>query len=529
MEPRGCLARWDEAGGRMEVQLGTQSPTRARDDIANVLGLNASQVRVLTGDVGGAFGAKASVYPEDLIVALAAHHLKASIRWTATRNEEFGSATQGRASRISGSLSLDQDNRMSLIEAELDFDLGAWLAFSAVVPLRNAARILPGPYDLRDVRVRGVARRSPRSPVNIYRGAGRPEATLLMETLIEMAARARGIDPVELRRRNLLGPEQLPYRTPAGEVLDSGDYPGLLELARTRFDYAGERAAQLARRRAGERVGIGTAFYVEPCGQGWEWARVTLHENGRFTVASGSPAQGQGHRTTWARIAAMALGCAPESIDVVIGDTDVCPQGIGALASRSTAIGGSAILKACEDLLRQRKAGGSLPISAECRFESSEAWSAGCIMTRVRIDSDTGELTVEKLCWADDAGRIIEPVLARGQLVGGAAQGLGQALMECIRHDNDGQLLTGSFMDYAMPRAADMPPITIESMASPSPNNPLGAKGVGEAGCIGIPAAIMNAVRDALADLGEIELDFPLAAEQLWRAIHFTRIGHPTC
>ena len=529
MEPRGCLASWNEASGRIEVQLGTQSPTRARDDIASVLGLDPSQVRVLTGDVGGAFGAKASVYPEDLIIALAARHLKASIRWTATRNEEFGSATQGRASRISGSLSLDQDSRMSLIQAELDFDLGAWLAFSAVVPLRNAARILPGPYGLRNVDVRGTARRSPRAPVNIYRGAGRPEATLLMETLLEMAARAHRIDPIELRRRNLLGPEQLPYRTASGEVLDSGDYPALLEMACARFDYAGERAAQHTRRRTGERVGIGTAFYVEPCGQGLEWARITLHENGRYTVGSGSPAQGQGHRTTWTRIAAAALGCAPESIDVVIGDTDACPQGIGTLASRSTAIGGSAILKACEDILRQREAGASLPIHAECRFESSEAWSAGCIMSRVRIDSDTGELTVEKLCWADDAGRIIEPVLAHGQLMGGAAQGLGQALMECVRHDTDGQLLTGSFMDYAIPRAADMPPISIDSMASPSPNNPLGAKGVGEAGCIGVPAAIMNAVRDALADLGEVELDFPLDAEQLWRIIHFTRTGQPTC
>jgi carbon-monoxide dehydrogenase large subunit len=276
-------------------------------------------------------------------------------------------------------------------------------------------------------------------------------------------------------------------------------------------------------------VGIGTACYVEPCGQGWEWARVTQHKEGHYTVASGSPAQGQGHLTTWARIAATALDCPVESVEVVIGDTDACPHGIGTLASRSTAIGGSAIFEACKTLRAKREAGASLPLSVEHRFESSEAWSAGCIITRVRIDSDTGELTIEKLCWADDAGRIIEPTLARGQLIGGAAQGLGQALMERILHDESNQLLTGSFMDYAIPRAADLPRIEIDSIETPSPNNPLGAKGVGEAGCIGVPAAVMNAVRDALSDLGEIDLDFPLDAEQLWRIIHFKQTGTPRC
>jgi carbon-monoxide dehydrogenase large subunit len=520
MEPRACLARWDPQDERLDIWLGTQSPARARDDIAATLGLERSRVRVIAPDVGGAFGAKASVYPEDLILALAARRLGAALRWTSTRSEEFAAATQGRGSRIAGELTFDTNGRFRSVSAHVHFDLGAWMPFSSVVPMRNAARILPGPYQVKQIHVQGEARPSPQAAVNIYRGAGRPEATLLMETLVEAAARALKIDPIAVRRTNLLNPDRFPAATPTGETLDSGDYPRLLDLACARFDYERERREQQSRRERGERVGIGAAFYVEPCGQGWEWARVTAHAGGTFTVASGSPAQGQGHLTTWAAIAAEALGCAPEAIEVVIGDTAQCPQGIGSLASRSTAIGGSAIVKACRELLEQRASGRPLPMTVEHRFDSQEAWSAGCILARVVIDRDTGDLKVEKLSWADDAGRIIQPELARGQLLGGAAQGLGQALMEQIHYDAEGQLLTGSLMDYAIPRAADMPPIDIASIATPSPNNPLGAKGVGEAGCIGVPAAVMNAVRDALSDLGEVQLGFPLNAEQIWRLIH---------
>jgi carbon-monoxide dehydrogenase large subunit len=441
------------------------------------------------------------------------------VGWTAHRSEEFASAAHGRGADIRGTLQIEPSGTIERLEAELDFDLGAWLPFSAVVPLRNAARILPGPYALPHTRVRGQGRLTPRAPVNIYRGAGRPEAALLMETLIEAAARRLGRDPIELRRAHLVKPGQMPWQTSSGERLDSGDYPALLDLACRLFDYEKERQTQKQRRARGERVGIGTAFYVEPCGQGWEWARITQHPEGRYTLASGSPAQGQGHQTTWARIAADVLNCAPDSIDVFLGDTDACPSGIGTLASRSTAIGGSAIVEACRALMRRRDAGEALPLTAEHRFESVESWSAGCVIARARVCPETGAPTVEKIAWSDDAGRIIDPVLARGQLLGGAAQGLGQALLEAIHYDGDQQLLTGSFMDYALPRAGDLPEILIESMCSPSPNNPLGAKGVGEAGCIGIPAAIMNAVRDALADLGEVDLEFPLRAEQIWRVL----------
>jgi carbon-monoxide dehydrogenase large subunit len=350
-----------------------------------------------------------------------------------------------------------------------------------------------------------------------------------METLVDAAARKLGMDPVELRHLNLVREEQMPWQTPSGETLDSGNYPKLLEMACEAFGYQEQRSLQASRLAAGQCVGIGVAFYVEPCGQGWESARVTLHTNDHnghcdhVTVSSGSPAQGQGHLTSFARIAAQALGCPIEKVTVIVGDTDKCPPGIGTLASRSTAIGGSAIVEACREVLKRQKAGQPLPLTAECRFESNEAWSAGCVIARVSIDLDTGEPCVEKMSWADDAGNIIDPVLAHGQLIGGAAQGLGQALMEAIHYDSSGQLLTGSFMDYAIPRATDMPEINVVSQVTPSPNNLLGAKGVGEAGCIGVPAAIMNAVRDALSsvsDPDEFELSFPLTAEKIWLALN---------
>jgi len=519
MEPRACVAQWRPDHQQMTVWLGTQTPSRAQADIAAALGLDTARVRVISPDVGGAFGSKASVGPEDLLVALAACRLQGAVRWVSSRSEDFLAGMHGRGARLQGTLALDAEGRFLGLSARLSFTLGAWLPFSAVVPLRNAARILPGPYRVPHLDVQGQACRSHAAPVNIYRGAGRPEAALLMETLVDEAARATGIDPVELRRRNLIPASAMPYRTPTGETLDSGDYLLALERACERFGYAAERAQQQARRDAGALLGIGVALYIEPCGQGWESARVTLHPDGQATVASGAPAQGQGHASTWALIAAEALGCAAEQVTVVLGDTARCPPGTGALASRSTAIGGSAIVQACREARSRQQAGEALPLTVDTRYTAAETWSYGCVIARVAIDCDTGHLQVERLVWVDDAGRILHPLLAHGQLVGGAAQGLGQALMEQMVYDPSGQLVTGSLMDYAVPRAADMPPIEITSLHTPSPNNLLGAKGVGEAGCIGVPAALMNAARDALQPLGAPALQLPLTAEQLWRAL----------
>ncbi len=523
MEPRGMVARWDVAEGsalpRLTVHLGSQSPSRAQADIAAALGWEPERVRVMTGHVGGAFGAKSSVSPEDLAIALAACRLGASVRWISSRSDEFTAGMHGRGARLGGRLRVTPEGELQSLSADLRYTVGAWLPFSAVVPLRNAARILPGPYRVNHLDVRGHATLAHTAPVTIYRGAGRPEAALLMEALVEKAARALKMDPVELRRRNVIPASVMPYATPTGEVYDSGDYLRALERACERFGYEAQRQSQAARRARGEVVGIGASLYVEPCGQGWESARVDWHADGSITVATGSPAQGQGHATTYARIAAEALGLDADQVAVVYGDTRLCPPGTGALASRSTAIGGSAIVQACRNLLARRAAGERLPLRVEERFTAAEAWSYGCVMARLSVDRDTGRPTVEQITWVDDAGRIVEPTLAHGQLVGGLVQGLGQAMLERLVYDNGGQLLTGSLMDYAAARADDVPPIDIESLATPSPHNLLGAKGVGEAGCIGVPAALMNAARDALAPLGECELQFPLTSEQFWRAL----------
>lgn len=520
LEPRAAAMRWDEAAGCLEAWLPTQTPSRARADIARTLGLDAVRVRVVAPDVGGAFGAKSSLGPEELVLAWAARAHRCAIKWTATRSEEFTAGVHGRGARLQGELAFDDQGRFLHLGATLRFPVGAWLPFSAVVPARNTARILPGPYRVDGVDLSASVEASDAAAVTIYRGAGRPEATLLMERLVERAARHLGIDPLELRRRNVIPADRMPWATPTGETLDAGDYRAVLDRAAQAFGYEAERARQAQRRAAGEWVGIGTALYIEPCGQGWESARVTLLPDGGAEVASGSSAQGQGHETSYAAIAAQALGCDPARVRVRHGDTATCPEGVGALASRSMAIGGSAVLLAAQEAARRRDAGEPLPLTAEQVYTApAEAWSNGCVMARLSIDAETGRPRVERIVWADDAGHIVSPQLAEGQLIGGLAQGLGQALFERLVYDADGQLVTGSLMDYAVPRADDMPPVELLSQPVPTAANALGAKGVGEAGCIGVPAALLNAAADALAPLGEPELDFPLTAERLWRAL----------
>ena len=523
LEPRGAVAQWHADTASLTVYLPSQAPSRARSDISKTLNLDLAKVRVVCPDVGGAFGAKASVTPEDLVVAWAAKSLARSIKWVASRSDEFTSGMHGRGAQLAGSLSLDAKGLFVRLDAKLKFPLGAWLPYSAAIPMRNAARILPGPYRVKQVDIQGQAFLSNASAVNIYRGAGRPEAALVMERLVERAARAVGLDPVELRLRNLIAAQDMPYKTPTGETLDAGDYVAALRLACERFGYAAAREAQARRRAHGEVLGIGLAFYIEPCGQGWESARVTLQTDGQVLVHSGSSGQGQGHETTFATIAADVLGCAEDQVTVFQGDTASCPEGVGALASRSIAIGGSAIAQAAQQVAAKRDAGDAFPLSAEVIYTApAEAWSYGCVMAQMMIDPDTGKPTVERIVWADDAGRIISPQLAKGQLLGGMAQGLGQAMLERIVYDADGQLQTGSLMDYAVPRAEDIPPVELIGLHQPTQANLLGAKGVGEAGCIGVPAALLNAAADALSPWGEPELDFPLTSERLWRAMTST-------
>ncbi|MCX2864364.1 xanthine dehydrogenase family protein molybdopterin-binding subunit [Paucibacter sp. PLA-PC-4] len=521
MEPRAALLSWDGQG--LHAWLSTQTPSRAREDLALALGLALEQVRVVAPDVGGAFGGKASVFPEDLMLAWAARRLCRPLLWQATRGEDLLSATHGRAARLQGRLWLDADGHLAALQADLRFALGHWLTYSAAAPLRNACRILPGPYRVPVQAVCGEGRLSNAAAVGIYRGAGRPEAALLMERLIDEAAAGAGLDPLALRLRNCWAPQQLPTDWPNGQRLDACDLPALLRRAAELFGYEERRADQARRRAAGELLGLGIALYVEPCGQGFESVRLTAHADGRYLLSTGATAQGQGRETSYALIAAQALGCAPADIRVLHGDTATCPVGIGALASRSTAIGGSAVLKAAQQLRAELAAGAARPHTVDLVHEvAHEAWAAGCVMLALAIDRETGQPRIEDLVWVDDAGQVVAPALVHGQLIGGLAQGLGQGLMERLVYDEQGQLLTGSLMDYALPRADDMPArLRLASLPTRSAANALGAKGVGEAGCIGAPAALLNAAHDALRPLGgRPQLDFPLTAERLWRALH---------
>ena len=561
LECRSALALWDRAATHLTIRCGTQTPHRARDDIARALGLRRDQVRALAPDVGGAFGMKASIYPEDIAVAYASRDLRRPVRWIASRQEDFLAASHGRGAVCRGRMAFDASGRMLALEADLTFPLGAWLTYSALVPAWNAGRILPGPYavDALDIRVRAVVTNT--APVGIYRGAGRPEAAMLLERLVDVGARKAGLDPVAVRQRNLVPSGSLPLAPPTGTTLDSGDYRALLAKTLVLADYARARSGQRRRRDRNELVGLGWSLYVEPCGQGWESASVTLEHDGRFTVATGSSTQGQGRETAFAQIAARELGVSHDAIDVVHGDTATTPTGIGALASRSVAIGGSAVQQAARALIEKARAVGAArlavgpsslesfdggfsaaggagrgvtwnriaacaPVSlrAEAIYAADgEAWGCGCCLAQVSVDALTGQIKLERLWYVDDAGTVVNPRLVDGQIAGGIAQGVGEALLERIVYDADGQMPTGSLMDYALPRADDMPALRLDRMCTPSPYNTLGAKGVGEAGAIGAPPAILNAVLDALAPLGVQHVDMPLTPERVWRAIREAR------
>ena len=535
LEPRGLVADAATESGRLTVWLGSQSPHRAREELAAVLGLDPGAIRVVAPDVGGAFGMKASLYPEDIAVAFAALTLGRCVKWIATRSEEFLAATQGRGQTIDAGLSADSDGRLLHLDAAVRAPLGSWMPYSAVVPARNAGRIMPGPYRVASVDIEATGVETNGAAVGIYRGAGRPEAALAMELLIERLAKALELPPEDMRRRNFVSAADMPWTTPTGQELDSGDYRAAYDRAATLLRPGPPESGGLLR-------GSATVAYIEPSGLGWETARLTLRADGAITAATGSTAQGQGRTTAVQQIVGDSLGVAPDAVSVVHGDSRAPDTAIGALASRSTPIGGSALVAACGDLRRQAEERLGRPVGdrpdwiaiaretgelvADATYSAAgEAWGYGAVGCAVAIDPETGVLTIERLVWVDDAGTVINPILAEGQLLGGIAQGVGEAVLERIVYDADGQLLTGSFMDYGIPRAADMPPVTLERMETPSPANLLGAKGIGEAGAIGAPAAIACAVMAALRPLGVKHLDMPYTPAHIWQAIRDAQTG----
>ncbi|MDA0179212.1 xanthine dehydrogenase family protein molybdopterin-binding subunit [Solirubrobacter phytolaccae] len=479
METRGALAAME--GGRLTVWTSSQSAHRPRAQLAQSLRMSEDELRVIVPDVGGGFGSKGTLPVETPLVAFAARELGRPVRWIEDRRENFLAAPQGRG--ISGvvELAFDAEGRILALRGRVLADLGAYLLPSTPIPPHTTAMLLAGCYDIPAVEVFVTGARTHKVPTGPYRGAGRPEAAYLIETAMDTAARQLGVDPIELRRRNFV--RAFPHRTALGWTYDSGDFEACLD-----------RALELV----GEPEGhIGVAMCVERSAGLFEHASVT--RDGEVRV--GSVPAGQGHETVFAQIAADKLGLDVDQITVITGDTDEVADGVGSFASRSTAMGGSAVAAAADDLL----AGGP----GVARFESEQVFTSGAYVAVVEVDPATGAVRVVKLVAVDDAGRIINPLLAEGQVVGGAVQGLGASLLEAV----DGAPAT--LHDYSLPTAGEIPAFATAFLESPSPHNPLGAKGIGESGTIGAPAAIANAVAAAVG----MRLDPPFTAEKVWRAL----------
>jgi carbon-monoxide dehydrogenase large subunit len=574
MEPRAALAAFDASTEELTLWVSCQAPFRIRAEVARLLGLPESRVRVIAPDVGGGFGVKSGPYREEVLLAWLARGLGRPVKWVATRGEDQITTNHSRGSVCEGELGVDGEGRITALRARITAPLGTALLNAAAGPPWNHARLLPGCYVVPacDISVTGALTTS--APVAAYRGAGRPEATFVIERLMDEAARGLGLDPAEIRRRNFIPAERFPFRTVTGQLYDSGDYHLALDRALAAADYAGLRREQAARRARGEIVGIGLTSYVEPCALGWESGSIKVERSGRVTAITGSSAHGQGHETTFAQIVADHLGVAPDEVAVIHGDTRSGPEGFGTFGSRSVALGGGALARVSVEVrekgrriaarlleaaaadvvgvsggfqvagVPQRRvtwrevaavayapghglpAGDTPGLEATTYFQpEAEVWTFGAIVCALSIEAETGRLGIERLVWVDDAGTVINPLLAEGQLHGSLAQGLGQVLLEAIVYDREGQLLTGTLMDYAIPRADEVPHVAIEKTCTPSPLNPLGAKGVGEAGCIGIPPAVVNAAVDALAPFGVTRLEMPLTPARLWEALRGARAG----
>ncbi len=522
IEPRGLIAEYEGGDGRLTLWCSMQDPHRPRAQLSHMLGWTEERLRVIVPDVGGAFGSKGVIPAEAVVAAVAAIDLGRPVKWVEERMENFLGAYQGRGIEGDLELALDGDGRMLGLRASLTADLGAYLLTTTAIPPVTAGELITGCYDIPAAAVTVVGKRTNKVPTGPYRGAGRPDAAYLLERLVDDAAVALGVDRIELRRRNLI--RSFPYETPLGLSYDSGDYERCLDTALDLLNAAPDCAAGLR--------GTGIALYVERAAGGWESATASLEPDGRVLIASSASPHGQGHDTTFAQIAASRLAIGVDQIALQFGDSDHVPPGLGTFGSRSTAVAGSAIVLALDQLIDEairlgagpdehsidwvQLAGSHAGLTVTARFDSERVFSSGAYAAAIEIEPETGKLSVQRLVAVDDAGTIINPLLAQGQVVGGAIQGLGECLTEEVVYDEDGQLRTATFVDYGLLTSGDVPEIVIGEVATPSPRNPLGAKGVGEGGAIGTLAAIANAVADAL---GGRHLDPPYHPEKVWRAL----------
>jgi aerobic carbon-monoxide dehydrogenase large subunit len=523
IEPRAVLASHDPATDVLTLGLSAQDTHRQLSGLSRVLRRPPERLRIVVPDVGGAFGSKGVPQAESAAVALAALALGRPVKWAESRTESSLAVYQGRGADVDAELALDADGRMLGLRARYIGDLGAYLYSTTTVAPQTASMLLSGCYAIPAAQVETIGVCTNKVPTGPYRGAGRPEAALVIERLVDLAAGELGIDAIELRRRNLIQPEAFPYTNPFGFTYDSGEYEAALDAALELAGYESLRAAQQEARDEGRLAGVGVALYVERVGPGFETAAVRAERNGRFVVHTGSSPHGQGHETTFAQIAADALDVDPQAVEVRWGDSFEIPEGMGTFASRSVTVGGSALLLACQALQARLDAGERAPIEEHARFElQGPVFSFGCYVASVEIDAETGEVEIGGITAVDDCGRVINPLLAEGQVVGAAVQAVGECLHEQVGYDENGQPLAVSLYQYHLPTSQSVPPIAGALRETPSPWNPLGAKGVGEGGSIGTPAAIANAVADALGPLGIRHLDLPFTASRVWSAMRAT-------
>jgi carbon-monoxide dehydrogenase large subunit len=513
IETRGAIARHDPAEDVLTVWCSAQDPHRPLAQLGHSLRRDRDRLRVVVPDVGGAFGSKGAVGAEVAAVAAAAVELGVPIRWTEDRTENFLASYQGRGLDADVELALASDGRILGLRAVLYADLGGYLYPTTAVAPHTTAMLLSGTYRIPAVSVEVVGAATTKVPTGPYRGAGRPEAAFLIERMIDLAARELELDPVELRRRNFVPPGAFPYETPLGWTYDSGSFERCLDAVLELGEIDRLREERDRARAEGRVVGIGVGMYVERAGGLWESAEVRVEPDGRVVVRTGSSPHGQGHETTFAQIVADELGVDPVGVDIVWGDSGEVPPGVGTFASRSVAMGGSALVVAARKLTAS---GGT---EASARFSSGLVFASGAYLALVEIEPGTGRLQVRSVAAVDDSGRIVNPLLAEGQVLGATVQGLGQCLVEEAIHDEEGQLRTSSFADYSLLTAAELPAIESRFVETPSPLNPLGSKGIGEGGAIATPAAVANAVADALAPFGVRHVDPPFTEAKLWRLL----------
>lgn len=558
METRGCLAEF--ADGKLSVHMNGQGVWDLRDELAKRLSMDPSEVAVFTPDVGGGFGTKAFAYPEHFLVAQAARLLGTPVKWVAERGEGIQSDAMGRDNTTRMVAGYDADHRLVAMKIECLSNLGAFTWDAGVyIASHLAARVLTGVYDLQTAwfNVKGVFTNT--TPVDAYRGAGRPEAQYALERLIDKSARVMGVDPVALRRKNFIKPEQFPYETLVGETYDVGDFNKVLDRALIEADYAGFAERKAAARAQGKLRGVGLCYYIESIlGDQTETAQIEFAQDGMVDLLVGTQSNGQGHETVFAQFLHERAGIPFDKVRIVQGDSTRIAKGGGTGGSRSVTMQGTAINGAADDLIQKLKplaeeelevsgadlewsdgawrvAGTDKAVTVMALFERARrdgraeflvqqttttvpgrSFPNGCHIAEVEIDPETGVTRVDRYCVVDDFGILMNPNLAEGQVHGGVAQGIGQAITEQVVYDEDGQLLSASFMDYALPRAEDVPNIPFHHEGTPSTANPIGMKGCGEAGTVGALAAVVNAALDAVWDEGVHQIDMPMTPQRMW-------------